>query len=57
MRLSTKSIKALQALLKDLVGLELTDEQTQEAGMAIIRFMVAKAHRQQISKNKGASDG
>lgn len=28
-------------------GLELTDEQAQEAGFAIMHFVIAKAHREQ----------
>jgi hypothetical protein len=52
MHLSNYRIKALQALLKELHGLELTDEQAQEAGAAIIRFVVAKAQRQkELIKN------
>lgn len=53
MRLSTKSINDLQALLKELFGLELSDEQAQEAGLAIMRFVAAKAQReQQLIKRK-----
>jgi len=51
MRLSSESIKALQALLSELHGLELTDEQAQEAGIAIMRFTFAKAHKQQELTN------
>jgi hypothetical protein len=46
MRLSTDRIKSLQALLKEQCGLEYTEEQAQAAGMAIIRFVMAKAQRE-----------
>lgn len=52
MRLSSERIKALQALLRELHGLELTDEQAQEAGLAIMRFVLAKAQIQQELANK-----
>lgn len=45
MRLSSERIKSLQNLLKELYGLEYTDEQAQEAGMDIMRFVIAKAQR------------
>jgi hypothetical protein len=45
MRLSNERIKTLQLLLKELYGLDYTDEQAQEAGMAIMRFVIAKAQR------------
>ncbi|MEK7603274.1 MAG: hypothetical protein AAB459_03460 [Patescibacteria group bacterium] len=51
MRLSSQQIKELQALLSELHGLELTDEQTQEAGLAIMRFTLAKAQKQQELTN------
>ncbi|MBL8121487.1 hypothetical protein JNM87_01925 [Candidatus Saccharibacteria bacterium] len=47
MRLSKERIKALQVLLKEQFGLEYDDEKAQEAGMAIMRFVIAKAQRQQ----------
>ena len=33
--------------MRELHGLELTDEQAQEAGFAIMRFVIAKAQREQ----------
>jgi hypothetical protein len=51
MRLSNERIKSLQALLYEKYGLELTDEQTQEAGFAIMRFVIAKAQREQELTN------
>lgn len=47
MRLSAERIKILQTLLKEVCGLEYTDEQVQEAGLAIMRFVIAKAQRKQ----------
>ena len=47
MRLSDERIKCLQILLHDKYSLELTNEQAQEAGMAIMRFVLAKARREQ----------
>ncbi len=58
MRLSNERVKSLQLLLNDLCGLDYTDEQAQEAGMAIMRFVAAKAHRkQELNKTKEDSDG
>ncbi len=48
MRLSQTRIDELKRLLSERLGLNYTDEQTQQAGLAIIRFMVAKQLR---SKN------
>jgi hypothetical protein len=45
MRLSELQIASLKELLKELHGLDYTDEQAQEAGMAIMRFVVAKSQR------------
>ena len=47
MRLSNERIKSLQILLLDKYGLELTNEQAQEAGMAIMRFVISKVRREQ----------
>jgi len=52
MRLSSERIKALQALLHELHGLELSEEQAQDAGLAIMRFVLAKAQIQQDIANK-----
>lgn len=58
MRLSNEDVKSLQTLLKEEFGLNYTDEQTQEAGMAIMRFVIAKAQRrQELAKNKGNNYG
>ncbi|MCA9332129.1 hypothetical protein KC968_04295 [Candidatus Saccharibacteria bacterium] len=47
MRLSDERIKSLQALIHKKYGLKLTDEQAQEAGLSIMRFVIAKATRKQ----------
>lgn len=53
MRLSNERIKQLQTLMREQHGLKLTDEQAQEAGMAIMRFVLTKAQRQQeLTKRK-----
>lgn len=46
MKLSDERVKELQAILKEEFGLDYTAEQTQEAGIAIIRFALAKTQRQ-----------
>lgn len=45
MRINSDQIKSLQAILQEL-GLDYTDEQAQQAGLAIIRFVIAKAQRE-----------
>jgi len=51
MRLSDERIKELRALLKELYGLDYTDEQAQEAGLAIMRFVIVKTLRQRELTN------
>jgi hypothetical protein len=46
-RISPERIKELQALLKEQTGRNYSDEEAQEAGLAIIRFVVAKEQRRQ----------
>lgn len=46
MRLSPARIKDLQSLLKEHYGLDYSDEEAQEAGLAIMRFVLAKELRQ-----------
>lgn len=54
MRLSDQRIKELQALLKELYGVDYTTEQAQEAGLAILRFVLAKTQRQQqLARKEG----
>lgn len=45
MKLSRERIKSLQALLKAQTGRDYTDEETQDAGIAIVRFVATKAQR------------
>ena len=52
MRLSYKRTKDLQALLKEMCDLELTEEQAQEAGLQIMRFVIAKTQCKEISNTK-----
>jgi hypothetical protein len=52
MRLSTERIKSLQLLLKEL-GLDCTDEQAQEAGLTIMRFVLANAQQASDLSNNG----
>lgn len=53
MRLSSERIKTLQALLKEEFGLDYSDEQAQEAGLAIMRFVIAKTQREnELSNHK-----
>lgn len=58
MRLSSEHIKKLQVLLKEIHGLDYSDEQAQEAGMAIMRFVQVKAQRkQELAKLKENENG
>jgi hypothetical protein len=58
-RISPKHIKALQKLLKEQTGKDYSDEEAQEAGLAIMRFVYAKELRKmttgQKPKNKDQS--
>lgn len=42
MRLSNEQVEALQKLLKEQTGRDYTAEEAQEAGLAIMRFALAK---------------
>lgn len=44
-RISSERIKELQKLLKEQTGKDYTDEEAQEAGLAILRFVLAKETR------------
>ncbi len=46
-RISPERIKELQKLLKEQTGKDYTDEEAQEAGLAILRFVVVKERRRQ----------
>jgi hypothetical protein len=55
-RISPERIKELQKLFKEQTGKDYSDEEAQEAGLAVMRFVVAKEARkikvQQASENK-----
>ena len=54
MRLSSERIKELQKILKEQLSIDYTDEQAQEAGLAIMRFVLAKEQRkQEVGAKKG----
>jgi hypothetical protein len=44
-RISPKRIKELQKLLKEQMGKDYSDEEAQKAGLAIMRFTLAKKQR------------
>lgn len=50
MRLSKLQITSLRTLLKDELGLMYTDEEVHQAGLAIMRFVLAK-ERNNLSQN------
>jgi hypothetical protein len=53
MRLSNERIKELQKILKDECGLELSDEEAQQAGLAIMRFVLVKETRKREIEKSG----
>ena len=55
MRLNPRQIRTLQCLLKSKSGLDYSDEEVQLAGIAIMRFVVAKHCRkeQQLMTKQG----
>lgn len=57
MKLSTELINSLKLLLKEQYDLEYSDEQAQEAGLAIIRFVAVKAKREYELTNEGKTNG
>ena len=46
-RISPERIKELQKLLKEQTGKDYTDEEAQEAGLNIMRFVAVKEQRRQ----------
>lgn len=52
MRLSKQQIKSLQILLQEQFGLTYADEEAQVAGLAIMRFVLAK-ERRKMTQEKG----
>lgn len=51
-RISPERIKELQKLLKEQTGKDYSDEEAQEAGLAIMRFVIAKERRQELASSK-----
>ena len=45
MRLSASRVQALKKILKSEHGIDMTDEEAQQAGLAIVRFAAAKLQR------------
>jgi len=52
MRLSKERIQELQKLLKEQTGKDYTDEEAQQAGLAIMRFVAVKELRNQGNPKK-----
>ena len=50
MRISPKQLKELQKLLKEQTGRDYTDEEAQQAGLAIMRLTLAKEIRKLDTK-------
>ena len=46
MRFTSEQIKSLQKLLKEQTGKDYTDEETQQASLAIMRFVLVKESRE-----------
>lgn len=55
-RISKQQIQKLQKLLKEQTGKDYTDEEAQQAGMAIMRFVAVKEIRkaERVLKDKTA---
>lgn len=56
MRLSTERIQELQHLLKTEFDLEYDHEQAQQAGLAIMRFVISKYRRNAVQKENSDGD-
>lgn len=52
MRLTPKQVQELQKLLKKQTGKDYTDEEAQEAGLAIMRFVYVKELRKMTTGQK-----
>jgi len=55
-RISDKQIKELQKILKEDYGLDYSNEEAQTAGLAIMRFTLAKKRRE-LELKKEPDDG
>lgn len=56
MRLSAERVQELQQLLKAEFGLEYDHEQAQQAGLAIMRFVISKYRRDGVQEEKSDGD-
>lgn len=54
-RISPDRIKELQKLLKEQAGKDYTEEEAQEAGLAIMRFVLVKEQRRHETNQKPKS--
>jgi hypothetical protein len=57
MQLSKQQIESLQALLQKQLGLTYADEDAQVAGVAIMRFVLAKERAKHRNKSKELNSG
>lgn len=57
MRLSEQQLKELQSILHKEFGSELTASQTNQAGIAIMRFVLAKYRRESTTNFKESKNG
>ena len=56
-RISKQRIKELQKILKEQTGKDYTDEEAQEAGLAIMRFVAVKMSRnQELARSEQSGD-
>ena len=51
MRFSEDRIKNIQSIMKDQFGKDVTDEEAQQIGLAVLAFVIAKAEHEPIVLN------
>ena len=56
MRLNDEQIEKLQKLLKEEIGRDYTKEETQQAGLAIMQFVLAKELRKKELENEPSDE-
>lgn len=56
MRLNDEQIEKLQKLLKEETGRDYTKEETQQAGLAIMQFVLAKELRKKELENEPSDE-
>jgi hypothetical protein len=54
-RISPERLQELKKLLKEQTGKDYSDEEAQEAGLAIMRFVVVKENRRKELNQKAVS--